>query len=197
MPIAITTVWLGVAIVAGTIAVTIVGVSLVRRIVPRERLAENHEVVAVIFSMVGVLYAILLAFVVVVVWEQFDTAQQDADNEATKISNLMRDAVAFGPERQQIQGRLIAYTRSVVDDEWKTMAHGESSEVTAHKYRNVWRAYYAYQPRTTNEKAFYNDSLTRLNDLGAARPTDVARQRAAERLALAQRRDIRSQERIA
>jgi hypothetical protein len=170
MPVAITTAWLGVAIVTGTIAATLVGVVLVRRFVPRGRIAENHDVAAVMFSMVGVLYAILLAFVVVVVWEEFGAADRSVNDEVTKISNLMRDANAFDPARRsEIQTRLIDYARSVVNDEWKTMAHGERSPEAAEKYRRIWSAYYGYTPRTEIQHSFYDESINKLNELGAAR----------------------------
>ena len=170
MPLALTTVLLGVFIVAGTIAATVLGVALARRFIPREPLSQNQEGIGVMFEMIGVLYAILLAFMVVVVWQQFDTAHQRVDDEVTTISNLMRDANGFEPAtRSAIQQRLISYTDSVIHDEWKTMAHGESSDVTSAKYRQIWKAYYGHTPQTANQRAYYNESISRLNDLGSAR----------------------------
>ena len=122
------------------------------------------------FSAVGVLYTVLLAFLVVLVWEQFNGAQDLTEQEATKISNLLRDANSFPvPVRNEIQGRLITYTRSVIKDEWPTMAHGEQSPRTAETYRPVWAAYYDYRPQTSEAGRFYDESLTRLNDLGEER----------------------------
>jgi len=170
LPLAITTIWLGVLIVGGTIAATLVGAVLARRFIPRERIVEHQDVAAVMFSMVGLLYAILLAFVVVVVWEQFDSAEQNVDDEVTKISNLMRDANGFDAAQQaKVKGRLLTYSQSVIHDEWKTMAHGKSSPETAEDYRKIWVAYYDYTPRTDVQRSFYDESVDKLNELGAAR----------------------------
>ena len=43
-----------------------------------------------ILAVVGVVYAVLLAFVVVIVWQQFDSARADADREATIVLALYR-----------------------------------------------------------------------------------------------------------
>ncbi len=160
---------LGTLIVAGTVGVSLAALAVARRL-PRERLAHSQDAVAVMFSAVGVLYTVLLAFLVVLVWEQFNEAQDRTDQESTKISNLLRDANAFpSPARTEIQRRLIAYTQSVIDDEWTTMAQGESSSDTAEAYRRVWGGYYDFSPRTDQQARFYDESIGRLNDLGQDR----------------------------
>lgn len=167
--LAISTIALGLLIVVGTLAVAIAAVAPARRI-PRETLEDSQDAVSVMFSAVGVLYTVLLAFLVVLVWEQFNDAQDLTQQEATKISNLLRDAVVFPPPaRDDIQGRLITYTRSVIDDEWETMAEGEASPVTGRAYRQVWAGYYDFHPRTDQEHDFYAESIGRLNDLGQNR----------------------------
>jgi ABC-type multidrug transport system fused ATPase/permease subunit len=160
---------LGLIIVLGTVVLSVVTVRLARRL-PRERLGHSQDAVGVMFSAVGVLYTVLLAFLVVLVSEQFNGAQDLTQQEAAKISNLLRDANAFPvPARREIQGRLLSYTHSVIDDEWPTMAHGRSSPVTTDKYRLVWVGYYGYHPQTSQQERFYDESITRLNDLGQDR----------------------------
>lgn len=160
---------LGLIIVAGTIAISIVGLRFARRL-PRERFAQSQDAVGVMFSAVGVLYTVMLAFLVVLVSEQFNGASDLTQQEAAKISNLLRDANAFPvPIRNEIQGRLVTYTKSVIDDEWPTMAHGESSPITQIRYQRVWGAYYDYRPQTNHAQQFYGESITRLNDLGQDR----------------------------
>jgi hypothetical protein len=160
---------LGLIIVVGTVVVSVVAVRFARKL-PREPLARSQDAVGVMFSAVGVLYTVMLAFLVVLVSEQFNGAKDLTQQEAAKISNLLRDANEFPvPVRREIQGRLITYTRSVIDDEWPTMAHGRSSPVTTEKYRLVWVGYYGYHPQTNQQARFYDESITRLNDLGQDR----------------------------
>ncbi len=94
---------LALLIVGVSVALSLVGLWLVVRLFPGARRAENNEVFGVVFSMVGVIYAVLLAFIVVVVWGQFTDAEQRAQVEVTRISNLFRDAEPFPPPaREQV-----------------------------------------------------------------------------------------------
>lgn len=74
-----------------------VGLFLFRRVAPTRRLQDAATVSEQVFTLAGVLYAVLVAFVVVVVWEQFDIAQTATESEATAISDLLRDSVALPP----------------------------------------------------------------------------------------------------
>ena len=47
------------------------GPVLMRRQIGLERLASNNEIAGFKFATVGVTYAVLLAFAVIVVWEKF------------------------------------------------------------------------------------------------------------------------------
>jgi Protein of unknown function (DUF4239) len=89
--------------------------------------------------MVGLLYAILLAFVVVVAWEQFNAAENATGTEVTRLSNLLRDANALPPpDRTRIQSSILTYAQQVVDREYDTMAEGESDPETAAAYEQIW-----------------------------------------------------------
>ena len=56
-----------------------IGPLLVRRYVALESLATNNEVAGFKFATVGVLYAVLLAFSIIVVWEKFNDAEATVD----------------------------------------------------------------------------------------------------------------------
>jgi Na+/proline symporter len=75
--------WLsGMLIVGLPTALAMFGPILVRRYVTAEKLAENNEVAGFKFSVVGVLYAVLLAFAIIVVWERFSDAENNVAREA-------------------------------------------------------------------------------------------------------------------
>ncbi|HEY5425378.1 MAG TPA: hypothetical protein VIJ77_02415, partial [Candidatus Tumulicola sp.] len=70
-------------------------------------------------AVVGVLYAVVLGFIVVTTWSAFDTAQQTADVEAGYIG----DAFGFAsmlpePRRTDMRKMLAAYAIEVRDREW-------------------------------------------------------------------------------
>jgi hypothetical protein len=160
---------LGFLVVAPTVAATVAAVRVLRsRLAPA--VGGDNEAAGFVYSMIGVVYAVLLAFIVSVVWQQHDDARGGADREAQEIATLLRDSGAFPDEaRERMRTALLAYARAAVEDEWPAMAAGQASARTAEAHERIWQAYYAFEPVTEREKAFYSASIERLNDLGASR----------------------------
>src|ERR1041385_7869211 len=104
--------------VIGTVSLAIGIMALVHRFINRNDLHEAHDVAGFIYAVVGVIYAVILAFVVIVVWEQFNDAEHYAQQEASHIGDIRRLAQAF-PD--SIQNRIESSTersiRSVVRSE--------------------------------------------------------------------------------
>ncbi|BBZ11727.1 hypothetical protein BST20_09355 [Mycobacterium branderi] len=161
-------------VVVLTVGVAVAGLVLWRRIFGR-RVAEVGSVSDHVFELAGVLYAVLVAFVVVVVWEQFDQAQSDTESEAVAISDLLRDSEGLpAPARRTIQQNLIAYTNDVVDDEFPRMRHGGTIEQQSEHLTRVWQSFLQVQPVTQSEISFYRQSISKLDDLGSARKTRIS-----------------------
>ena len=69
-----------------------------RKVVPHRRLEDANAVSGQVFQLAGALYAVLVAFVVVVVWEQFRDAEDVTGAEASAIADLLRDSTAVPAE---------------------------------------------------------------------------------------------------
>ena len=68
--------WLLIAlIVVVPTALAMIAQLLIRRWIGVETLTKNNEIAGFKFATVGVIYAVLLAFSVIVVWEKFNDAQ--------------------------------------------------------------------------------------------------------------------------
>jgi hypothetical protein len=163
--------WLvGFVAVVITAALSVLGLILTRRIVSQERLEKVNAASGWVFTLAGVLYAVLVAFIVVVVWEQFDQAQVATESEATAIADLLRDSEGLPTAAQPaVQESLIAYARSVINEEYPRMHRGESVDQQSAELTQVWHSYLRAEPVTQSQIAFYRESLTRLDDLGSAR----------------------------
>ncbi len=161
---------LGIAWVAVIVAVAVGGLLLFRRAVSHTRLENVNAVSSTVFQIGSVLYAVLVAFVVVVVWEQFGEAEDASRDEATAISDLLRDSAALPPEnRAAAQDALLAYTRYVVDEEFPRMHRGEKVTDQSDQLTAVWDVYLQVEPQTRNQIAFFDHQIVRLNDLGGDR----------------------------
>jgi Protein of unknown function (DUF4239) len=160
--------WLwGVLFVGGAVLIAVAGTLLARRWVSVEALKLNNEVAGFIYGVIGVLYAVLIGFTAIIVWEQFDKAQAGVDQEANELADLYRHAQVFPDDtRNALETQLRAYARLVVEKEWPAMAERTSSPETWGMYNQLWRTYHQFQPQNDHETIWYEQSLTRLNQLG-------------------------------
>ncbi len=128
-------VWALAAIVVGVSVVFSVGLQLLARwTFGVDLLAENHEVAGFKYAVVGVAYAVLLAFVVVSVWNEFDGTKRAVDAEAERFYNLYRNSYNF-PEAtgQKMRDALMAYAIAVRDKDWPQMQRGRRGSAAAAK----------------------------------------------------------------
>ena len=166
---------LGFLWVAVVVGFSVGGLVVFRKAVSHTRLENANAVSGTVFGLAGVLYAVLVAFVVVVVWEQFSDAEDASGLEASAISDLLRNSAALpAVSRTEVQQSLIAYTRDVIDDEFPRMRRGETIEEQSDELAAVWDTYLTLQPQTRNEIAFFDHAIVRLNDLSADRKMRVS-----------------------
>jgi len=165
------TVW-AILFVVACIAVCLVVLTLVRRSATIQHLETHHEVAGFLIGIVGVVYAVLLAFVVIVVWERYNDAARGVTQEANQIGDLWQMAGGFGPElRTEVRASLVAYARAVIDTEFASMRQEEPSREAEAAFVRIWNTYRTAEPRSDTEKALYGQSLATMNVLSDARRT--------------------------
>jgi Protein of unknown function (DUF4239) len=162
---------LAIEILGLSILIVLLGLYLVRRTVGVERLKTNHEVAGFIIGIVGTIYAVLLAFIVIVEWEKHSQASTIVATEANVLGDLSRMAERLSAEqRKAVLTELVDYSQSVADDEWPLLAKGDSSDKTSTLLNQLWKNYVIDQnPQTPVEAALYSESLRRVNDLSDSR----------------------------
>src|SRR5512134_2303122 len=106
-----------------SIALADAGCLLVRYLVDADLLRPDMDVVGNYLQTLGSIYAVLLAFVVFVVWTQFNDARANVEREANELLDLFRTARGLPePTRSQVQASALEYARVVVTAEWDAMA---------------------------------------------------------------------------
>jgi Protein of unknown function (DUF4239) len=103
-------------------AVAILAHSLARRILPPpERLSEHHEVAGFLMGVVGVLYSVVLGFLVGTVWTAFASAQQTTDLEAGYVADAFNFAGQLPmPGRGSLQRLIARYAIVVRNADWSS-----------------------------------------------------------------------------
>lgn len=99
--------------------------ALMRRLFGFEWLEANTPVAGIKFALVGGVFAVLLGFAVIVVWQKFDEAETAVTQEAAAVASLYRltdglDAAARGA----VHEKATKYARTVIADDWPAMAEG-------------------------------------------------------------------------
>lgn len=134
------------------------------------RLSLNNEVAGFKFAVVGVFYAVMLAFVVIAVWEDYRDTQTAVRNEAKAAIDLYRVTFTLPAEgAQEIRGHLTNYIKAVPEHEWRTMALGEPNETVERDLNLLSAAIFDVQPADRRELALYQHALALLTEITDAR----------------------------
>jgi len=108
-----------IAVVAGFVALH----AVLQRRFKTEVLRRHNDVAGYLFSAVGVLYAVLLGFSVVVVWQKYDATVSNVETEVDAAADLYHVVDGFPAHaRDAIRGKLADYARTVIGVEWPAMA---------------------------------------------------------------------------
>src|SRR4051812_41198738 len=124
-----------------TTLLAMAGPVVIRRFVKVERLRINNEVAGFKFATVGVLYAVLLAFVVVVVWEKYNQADSDVAREAAAAATIYR--LSYGLDDQHgstIRQALSGYLDAAIKEDWPAMEQGKGSEPASRAMTALYQA---------------------------------------------------------
>ena len=155
---------------AVTTTIAVLGLYLVRKKYPADVLKENHEVAAIIFNAFGVLYAVVVAFVVFVTWNGYDEATKNLQLEASQVLDIFHSARAFpDPASKIIQDGLIDYTNSVHNDELRRMAGGDIGIYSTGSLRNLIAVFDGMNDKSLPNRELYMESLRRINNLAEYR----------------------------
>ena len=105
----------------------------------------HHDVAGFIFTTLGVIYAVLLAFVVLIVWEQFSKAEENmALEEAVALSIYGNIENYPSPEiATMLRTLFVAYVQSVFKEEFPQLRAGKTdphvNETFTALIRSVWQ----------------------------------------------------------
>jgi hypothetical protein len=150
----------------------VAGLVLVQRLVPPERREGQNDVAGFIYAVLGVAYAVLLAFVVIAVWQDYETAQTDVESEAHELAGVYFLASRLPePDRTRIRDLIRTYVRLVVEEEWPMMERGKTSPRADSLLRQLRSKILEFDPHTKGEQVLYERGLTQLHDAANARRT--------------------------
>jgi Protein of unknown function (DUF4239) len=142
----------------------------IRRWIGLERLSVNNEVAGFKFATIGVLYAVLLGFAVIVVWQRFNDAENAVAQEAGAAATIYRLAQGLGDTAGgAIRKRLSAYIETALADDWPAMEHGKGSVGARHALDDLYAALLTFYPANSRDAGIQGELLRQLDHLTQAR----------------------------
>jgi hypothetical protein len=162
--------WVMIAlIVVAPSAAAMVAQVLIRKWVGVERLAKNNEIAGFKFATVGVIYAVLLAFSVIVVWEKFSAAEAAVADEAGATAALFRYGAGKEPEALALRTALVNYLNAVVEDEWPAMGREAESPEAQRALNSLYQAAMALNRSAGRSATDMAEVFRQLDNITAAR----------------------------
>ena len=157
-----------IAIIAFGLALTLTSILLVRTFVPR-KLRGREQKRGIVFAFCGVIYALVVGFVLAFALQGYQQAESDAAIEADSVTSLSRSATLFDAEsRDHIGHELICYARSVIYQEWPAIRSGDSSDLTVAASDRLFHSFGSLGSTHSNDAAL-SGSLDRIREMDEAR----------------------------
>jgi hypothetical protein len=166
---------LGLLLVVGLPLVTVALQALVRRAAPDIVKGEHNDVAGFLIAVVGVVYAVTLAFIVIVTWEGYRDARTVVHHEAGSLRSLYRDTEALPePTRSQMSTLVLRYGREVAEGEWAALDEGEGSRAAFDLITQMFDTMSRAAPTTPVHEAFLAEALVQLNDVADDRAERIS-----------------------
>lgn len=164
-----------VVILIAVLACCAAGLFLLQYTVPHRLREEHNDVAGFIFAAVGVTYAVLLAFVVVAVWNDNDSARQTTFNESDELAGVYWISRELPPPLgPRLERESLAYAHTVIDAEWALMADHRSSGTATQTVYTMRQEIASFTPATPGQQVLYDHALTHMDNLASA-PTPPSR----------------------
>jgi hypothetical protein len=142
------------ASVIGACALACGLLAFMRARITRNEAITHNDVAGPILTIIGTVLAVMMSFMVVGVWQEYDNAAQTAQSEASALSDLHHLADAYPePIRSEVKTTVDKYITLVVTREWSEMKHGGESIPAHDTAYDVQRVLTAWRPTNPAEAA--------------------------------------------
>lgn len=150
------------AAVALTLGVVLLTVWLARWLVPHTREGFHAEISAPMLGVVAAVFGLLLAFVIIIAYENFLDAKANVAREADALAAIVRNSDSL-PGGERIRVAVGDYAREVVNREWPEMRDGDDSPRAQDAMAGIYAAFRTVKPESPAAIAFYENSVEQLD----------------------------------
>ena len=168
----------GVLVIGGICLLSLGGLELVDRLVPAQTRQRHNDVAGFIYAALGVIYAVLLALVLIAVWEEYELASETVEREANAAADIFWLANQLPePRGTHVQELVRSYAEEVVHREWPLMEEGRAPLMTQTRgtpagwaiIDDIRATLQGFEPTTKAQEQLYAEGLDQLDALTDAR----------------------------
>ena len=156
--------------VAVAVALACGGHVAVRRAFPQIDFRAHNDVGGIVLGVTGGLFAVMLAFIVAIVWQEFDAASQRVAVEVGAATDLWHTASGLpAPVGPEVRRNLGVYAHAMLDDEWPAMRTGGRSKRAESVLTRTFEDVAQFRPANAGASNAQSASLQYLGALHDAR----------------------------
>ena len=165
-------------VIGGICLLSLGGLELVQRLVPTASRRPHNDVAGFIYAALGVIYAVLLALVVIAAWEEYGAASDTVEQEANAAADIFWLADELPePRGARVQELVRSYAEEVVHREWPLMEQGRAPLMTQERgtpagwtiIDDIRQDIQGFEPRTKAGEQLYAEGLGQIDTLSDAR----------------------------
>lgn len=154
--------------ITAAVFASIGGLLFMRRWLQTHFLKSHHDVTDPLSQVVGMMFAILIGFMVSNSMNRFQTARSTVQQEAASLANIFNVAGTLEEqEKRKIRKLCIRYADQIVHEEWPLLSAKNVSVSTIRTYRTLWDTAVEYKPTTQTDSNAHQSllgSLTKMSD---------------------------------
>jgi hypothetical protein len=153
-----------------SIITVLAGFKIIHKFYQYDHLEKYHNVTSYIFNAYGLLYAVVIAFVVFINWSDYNNAQEHLYLESNHISNMFHIAQGFQePLRSDILKSIVSYTDYISTNEIVEMKNGKLSYGSNAEYNKLWDNVLKVNVKTLDNPYLYDQCIQEMNKISEYR----------------------------
>jgi Protein of unknown function (DUF4239) len=161
----LSTAFFGGVVILASVLTAIAGLVVARRRIPLYVRERHTAAIGTIYAAVYVMFGLSAGFSLFSVWQQYQTARQTTEAEASRVETIYRLGGGLPePGRGQVQQLAESYARAVVE-EWPLLEQAQSSPRAETLLDELRRGVQEVEPATDAQGALRTQALAELAEL--------------------------------
>ncbi len=161
---------IGITAIISVVFLSIGGLLAVKYFLHAADLKIHHDVTDPLSQTVGMMFAVLLGFMISNSMQRFEVARITVQQEAASLADVFDLAGSLQDQSKANLRRLcIQYADQIVTEEWPLLSKKNISVPTIRTYREIWQECVQYHPKTQRDSNVHQSLLSSMTAMSDAR----------------------------